>query len=66
VRGVVFSCYLIGVSVRSGVLGVGVVLCLLDERCVVLVLLGVSRGGDVQVMGGVNTGGVRIEGVMIY
>ena len=38
VYGVVFNWYLIRMSVRSGVLGVNVlmhVLCLLDERCVV-------------------------------
>ena len=44
---VVFSWYLVRVSVRSGVLGVGVVmhvLHLLDERYVVKALLGAARG----------------------
>jgi len=68
VYAVVFKWYLIRMSVRSGVLGVGVVmhvLRLLDERCVVWVLLGAARGECVQVMGGVSTGCVSIEGVVI-
>ena len=43
---VVFNWYLVHVSVRCSVLGVGVamhVLHLLDERYVVLVLLGAAR-----------------------
>ena len=48
VYAVVFNWYLLRMSVRSGILGVGVVmyvLRLLDERCVVLVLLGASGWG---------------------
>ena len=48
VYAVVFSWYLVRVSVRSGVLGVGVVIHVLhlpDERCVVLI--GAGRGGCV-------------------
>ena len=44
---VVFIWYIVRVSVRSGVLGVGVVihvLHLLDERYVVPVILGAARG----------------------
>ena len=46
----VFDWDLILIYVSPGVLGVGVVmhvLRLFDERCVVWVLLGASRGGDV-------------------
>jgi len=47
--GVVFNWYLIAMSVRSGVLGVGVVtyvLRLLDERCVVWCgVIGCFQGG---------------------
>ena len=53
-------------SVRSSVLCVGVVtyvLHLLDEMCVVEVLMGAARG-SVQVMGGVSTGCVSVEGVV--
>jgi len=60
-----FDCYLIRMSV---VLGEGVLMSklrLLDGTCVVWVLLGVSRGVRVSVMGGASTDCVGFEGVVI-